>query len=238
VYSGKACILARVHACKRACRFLIFRVYAPRRQAESQPASDGEWVAGRWGDNRSPAFGELSDYHLCELHTVDVEERRRLWGGELASERDVREAFAHYVEGAKPRLPWCARLDEETVEVQADLARLGRNGLLTINSQPRVNGAPSTDPVHGWGGPGGYVYQKAYVEFFCSPAHLRAVRAAVASRPRVQYTAVNRAGEVEASSECRVMAVTWGVFPDREVLQPYDYILQLHRMSKSFNRIL
>ena len=151
---------------------------------------------------------------------MDVDERRRLWGADLSSERDVREVFAQYVEGGKPRLPWCARLDEETAGVQAELARLGRSGLLTINSQPRVNGAPSTDPVYGWGGPGGFVYQKAYVEFFCSPAHLGAVRAAVAGRPRVQYTAVNRAGEVEASSDCRVMAVTWGVFPDREVLQP------------------
>ena len=164
----------------------------------------GGGFAGRWGDNRSPAFGELSDYHLCELHTVDVEERRRLWGGELATEADLREVFAQYVEGARARLPWCVRLEEETAGVQAELARLGRNGLLTINSQPRVNGAPSTDPVHGWGGPGGFVYQKAYVEFFCSPAHLQAVRAAVALRPRVQYTAVNRRGELEASSESKV----------------------------------
>jgi methylenetetrahydrofolate reductase (NADPH) len=175
---------------------------------------------GRWGDNRSPAFGELSDYHLCELHTVDVEERRRLWGAELASERDLREAFALYVEGAKPRLPWCARLDEETVGLQGELARLSRNGLLTINSQPRVNGAPSTDPVYGWGGPGGFVYQKAYVEFFCSPAHLAAVRAAVAHRPSVQFSAVNKRGELEMSCESKVMAVTWGIFPDREVVQP------------------
>jgi methylenetetrahydrofolate reductase (NADPH) len=151
---------------------------------------------------------------------VDVEERRRLWGAELASERDLREAFALYVEGTKPRLPWCARLDEETVGLQAELARLSRNGLLTINSQPRVNGAPSTDPVYGWGGPGGFVYQKAYVEFFCSPAHLAAVRAAVAHRPSVQFSAVNKRGELEMSCESKVMAVTWGIFPDREVVQP------------------
>ena len=160
--------------------------------------------AGRWGDNRSAAFGELSEYHLCELHTVDVEERRRQWGGELASEADLREVFAKYVEGAKSRLPWCCRLDEETVHVVRELAQLSRNGLLTINSQPRVNGAPSTDPVYGWGSPGGYVFQKAYVEFFCSPAHLQAVRAVVAGRPRVQYAAVNRRGELETSADSKV----------------------------------
>jgi hypothetical protein len=33
--------------------------------------------------------------------------------------------------------------------------------------QPAVDGRPSTDPEVGWGGPGGFVYQKAYIEFFC-----------------------------------------------------------------------
>ena len=39
---------------------------------------------------------------------------------------------------------------------------LNQAGYLTINSQPRVNGAPSNDATFGWGRPGGYVYQKAY----------------------------------------------------------------------------
>ena len=41
-----------------------------------------------------------------------------------------------------------------------ELISINRQGILTINSQPRVNGVRSTDPVHGWGNPGGYVYQK------------------------------------------------------------------------------
>jgi methylenetetrahydrofolate reductase (NADPH) len=151
---------------------------------------------------------------------VDVEERRRLWGAELKSERDLREAFALYVEGKLQRLPWSVRLDDETAELQGGLARLSRSGLLTINSQPRVNAAPSTDPVFGWGAPGGFVYQKAYVEFFCSPDHLAAVRAAVALRPSLHLTAVNARGDVEATNASKVLAVTWGVFPDREVIQP------------------
>lgn len=31
---------------------------------------------------------------------------------------------------------------------------------------------PSSDKLVGWGSPDGYVYQKAYVEFFCSPGLL------------------------------------------------------------------
>lgn len=41
--------------------------------------------------------------------------------------------------------------------------------------QPRVNAAASDDATFGWGGPGGYVYQKAYVECFASPDHLKAL---------------------------------------------------------------
>jgi methylenetetrahydrofolate reductase (NADPH) len=44
--------------------------------------------------------------------------------------------------------------------------KLNENKLFTINSQPRVNAAKSTDLKFGWGPENGYVYQKAYVEFF------------------------------------------------------------------------
>lgn len=39
--------------------------------------------------------------------------------------------------------------------------------------QPAVNGARSDHPIFGWGGPGGRVYQKAYIECFCSPQNLK-----------------------------------------------------------------
>ena len=40
------------------------------------------------------------------------------------------------------------------------LANMNELGYLTINSQPAVDGSRSDDKVHGWGPPGGYVYQK------------------------------------------------------------------------------
>lgn len=58
-------------------------------------------------------------------------------------------------------LPW--NDDEiafETNLISQQLAHVNHNGVLTINSQPPVNGASSTDPIHGWGSKGGYVYQK------------------------------------------------------------------------------
>ena len=35
-----------------------------------------------------------------------------------------------------------------------------------VGSQPAVDGASSTDEIVGWGPDNGYVYQKAFVEFF------------------------------------------------------------------------
>jgi hypothetical protein len=41
---------------------------------------------------------------------------------------------------------------------------------MTINSQPSANAVKSDHPLFGWGGSGGRVYQRSYVEFFCSPS--------------------------------------------------------------------
>jgi len=38
------------------------------------------------------------------------------------------------------------------------LIKLNENRFLTINSQPQINGVPSTDPVYGWGPAKGYVF--------------------------------------------------------------------------------
>jgi len=70
------------------------------------------------------------------------------------------------------RTPWCDDvISSETNLVLADLIDANRHGFLTINSQPRVNAAPSSDPVVGWGNPGGYIFQKVtYMSGFCDSA--------------------------------------------------------------------
>lgn len=154
----------------------------------------GEWddfPNGRWGSSASPAFGRLADYHLCSFRTGSKSERQAIWGANPQELADVYEVFAGYVEGKVPRLPWCEHaLQLETIPIKNSLRRMNLNGFLTINSQPKVNGAPSTDPAVGWGGQGGYVYQKAYLEFFCSPAHLQKVVSSFYNtrvRPTVTY---------------------------------------------------
>ena len=109
----------------------------------------------------------------------------------------------------------------ETATITARLAAINRAGFLTINSQPRANGVPSDDPTFGWGGPGGYVYQKGYVECFLSPSLLAKVMQLAEDYPSVTYTAVDVHGNTYTNcSHQGVNAVTWGVFPSKEVLQP------------------
>ena len=54
-------------------------------------------------------------------------------------------------------LPWSEMdsLQHETGKIQERLVALNRGGLLTVNSQPAVNGAPSADPHVGWGAANG-----------------------------------------------------------------------------------
>jgi len=153
-----------------------------------------------------------------------VEERRKIWNSSPKKESDIFAVFEAYLEGRVARLPWCETpVHLETIPLREALKKLNRRGFLTINSQPRVNGVPSTDTAVGWGGPGGYVYQKAYLEFFTSEKEVEKIAAKAAEFKFIAFTAVDRKGKVVTSRKpgaSAVNAVTWGVFPDREIIQP------------------
>ncbi|EFH52005.1 hypothetical protein ARALYDRAFT_905738 [Arabidopsis lyrata subsp. lyrata] len=109
----------------------------------------------------------------------------------------------------------------ETKIINDQLVKINSKGFLTINSQPSVNAERSDSPTVGWGGPVAYVYQKAYLEFFCSKEKLDAVVEKCKALPSITYMAVNK-GEnwVSNTAQSDVNAVTWGVFPAKEIIQP------------------
>jgi len=182
-----------------------------------------EFPNGRWGPSTSPAFGELSDSHFYSYTMGSEEDRRVMLGEAPISVQEINEVFAMYLEGVISHIPWCETpLQPESFVLQKPLAALNRNGFLTLNSQPSVNGARSDDPVYGWGGKGGYVYQKAYVECFISSRQMSCLKELVSSDPRLNLYAVNCDGKEDrvGIEEDGVTALTWGVFPNREVLQP------------------
>lgn len=196
-----------------------------------------EFPNGRWGDGRSPAFGELSNYHFYKA-IGSKEDRLAMWGESPITYQDVYEIFARYVEGKVPILPWCeSSLQLETETISSPLAKINRSGFLTINSQPAVNGERSDHPVYGWGGVGGRVYQKAYVEFFVSPDLLKILIEVVSRKTNLSLHAVNHDKNViMTNADKGVTAVTWGVFPNREILQPtiFDHDIFLVWSEEAF----
>lgn len=180
-----------------------------------------EFPNGRWGDHHSPAYGDLSDSHFFHPVEGTKEELRAMWGEHPITVHDIYEVFAAYLEGKVPMIPWCeSALNAETLPLTAKLAAMNRAGFLTINSQPAVNGERSSHSVYGWGGEDGRVYQKAYVEFFTTPAMLSALMEMLKGRPDFNFYAINSAGVEYSSGISSVTALTWGVFPNKEILQP------------------
>lgn len=145
-----------------------------------------------------------------------------MWGESPLKAEEIYEVFAKFLEGSVPILPWCeVEPQKETNIISGTLIHMNRCGYLTINSQPAVNGAPSDDPYFGWGGAGGRVYQKAYVEFFAAPARLEIILKLLAKYPSLSLYAIDVSGSaVSGGSGKGVTALTWGVFPNKEILQP------------------
>jgi methylenetetrahydrofolate reductase (NADPH) len=61
------------------------------------------------------------------------------------------------------------------------------------------------------------VYQKGYVEFFCSPDALPGVTSNLQACKSLSFMTASAAGKVEGSSA--TTGVAWGSFPDSEVKQ-------------------
>ncbi|KAG0346138.1 hypothetical protein BG004_002383 [Podila humilis] len=223
---------------------------------------------GRWGDARSPAFGDLDGYGA----SLKVEPRKalELWGRPKTVE-DISHLFTKFIQGTIPQLPWSEGAPlPETEAIQAHLVACNQRGFWTVGSQPAVDGKPSTDPLFGWGPKGGYVYQKAFIELFVGPNEVGALVDKLRNgSPWITFLAVSRDGDVVTNLSGDVLeeqrkiaelklicgqkqddketkaekeeaplceapfsdklsdayveepnAVTWGVFPDKEIIQP------------------
>ena len=181
-----------------------------------------QYPHGRWGDSGNPSYGALTDYQFMRPRAKDkkfIDE----WAVPLKSIEDIYERFRLFCLGKLRTNPWSELdgLQPETKIINEHLEKINLKGFLTINSQPAVNGEKSDSPTVGWGGPGGYVYQKAYLEFFCSKEKLDALIEKSKDRPFLSYMAVNKEGIWKSNvGQNNVNAVTWGVFPAKEIIQP------------------
>eukprot|EP01103_Thecamoeba_quadrilineata_P000560 TRINITY_DN10488_c0_g1_i1.p1 TRINITY_DN10488_c0_g1~~TRINITY_DN10488_c0_g1_i1.p1 ORF type:complete len:600 (-),score=104.40 TRINITY_DN10488_c0_g1_i1:111-1871(-) len=180
-----------------------------------------EFPNGRWGDSRSPAFGEISSFYGAYSRTK--EDATQPWAKPLEKIEDVYDVFVSYCKGEINSLPWNELpISSESSDIKQLLTLLNSNGYLTINSQPAVNGVSSSHPIYGWGGSSGWIYQKAYVEFFISEESLLSLlnKLAQGQHTHITYHAINGKGDKSYTNTSGTNALTWGVFTGSEIKQP------------------
>lgn len=189
--------------------------------ALGRDATWDEFPNGRFGDSRSPAYGEIDGYGP----TIKVSSKKayELWG-QPTSMKDLKSIFIKYLEGSIDALPWCdLGLSAETGLIQEELIQLNYRGYLTLASQPSTNGSSSTDKIFGWGPKKGLVYQKAFVEMFIPKQQWENVL-----KPKIKqygigkfsYYAGDATGTFDTNLEPKSSnVVTWGVFPNSQVIQ-------------------
>jgi len=186
-----------------------------------------DYPNGRWGDARSPAYGEIDGYGVS-LH-MSVTSAIKLWGYP-SSKSDITDIFLKHIEGRVSAIPWSEEgLNEETSTIKSQLLDLNKKGWWTVASQPAVNGVKSSDRIFGWGPKNGFVFQKAFVELFI-PSSDFTVLLEKLGRPEIaeetSFYASNAKGEFISSSSANgggsnsTNAVTWGAFPGKEIITP------------------
>ncbi|KAJ4306420.1 methylenetetrahydrofolate reductase 1 [Collariella sp. IMI 366227] len=188
---------------------------------------------GRWGDARSPAYGQIDGYGVS-LH-VTVAQARQLWGTPQNPD-DISAIFIRHLRGELPTIPWSEEsFSPETDKIRERLVELNAKGWWTLASQPAVNGLRSSDATFGWGPQHGFVFQKAFVEFFMPSKDWKRLEERL-RKPEMKdvvcFYATNARGDFVSSDtataassatgerEASTNAVTWGVFPGKEIVTP------------------
>jgi methylenetetrahydrofolate reductase (NADPH) len=148
------------------------------------------------------------------------------WGTPTGPE-DLAKLFVGYLESdpSTPTTPFCdLPLSPESATILYHLKALNSSSkqYWTVGSQPAVDSASSEDPIVGWGPARGYVFQKAFVEFFISSAEVEKIESKLKARGdgQISMYASNKDGEFRTNTtKDAVNAVTWGVFPGQEIVQ-------------------
>ena len=173
---------------------------------------------GRWGDARSPAYGEIDGYGVS-LH-VSTPDAQRLWGHPTTN-ADISAIFQKHMNSQIDSMPWSEdALQPETLTIRNELLGMIKKGWWTVASQPAVNGVRSTDKTFGWGPKNGFVFQKPFVEFFLPWTDWKHLQQELGDDEQITYFAGNAAGDFVSSDPRSVNPVTWGTFAGKEIITP------------------
>lgn len=188
-------------------------------------AASETFPAARWGQGCT--ISALPSDEELRYHTASTGRKAKAlaaWGPELSSVDQVKAIFSKFYSGELAVFPWSETAYVDQGSLKPRLAALIAKGMLPINAQAAVCGTASSDAAFGWGPVGGHVYQKGYVEFFVSPEQFKTLLPELqAAGPQVTFMASNKDGtEASASPNASaVSAVSWGVFPGSEIVEPY-----------------
>lgn len=187
--------------------------------SKGREATWDEYPNGRFGDSRSPAYGELDGWGVSL--GVPAYKALQMWGTPLTTE-DITKVFTEHINGRIRGTPWSSEpLSTETEVIKNELCQLNTKQLWTVGSQPAVNCAASENPKFGWGPAGGYIFQKSFVEFFVKEDQWTSLREKIKADPQVTYYAGTRRGRFDSNMSTNdANAVTWGIFPGKEIAQP------------------
>ena len=202
--------------------------------ALGREATWDDFPNGRFGNSRSPAYGEIDGYGPS-LH-VDNARALELWGYPVEA-KDITQLFVRHIRCEIDVMPWSDQgLSSETSLIQEELLQLNEKGYWTVASQPAGNCIKSTDKMFGWGPPGGLVFQKAFIEFFVSDEEwkhkLKKKLDSIGDDVVSYYEGNCHSMATNGNAVLKELpnfstnlapdssnAVTWGVFPNREILQ-------------------
>ena len=201
-----------------------------------------EYPNGIWGDSRSPAFGNNEEHlhtfgdNLLYLKGANQDSMKKQIGTKFESLNDISQMFINFLDKKIKKIPWAEtrEIQDELIYIKDLLYKMNTMGLFTINSQPSVNGKSSNDSILGWGPSNGYVYQRMYIEFFVSKHLIANLIKMLQNNPNIIYQAVTHDGEThyESFTGNVVCALTWGVFPNKEIVQPTIYDSEVFKIWK------
>jgi len=181
-----------------------------------------EFPNGWFGDYKSPAFGTQSDPWNSGTGLSRAVASSHHWGRPKCVE-DLTDLFLAHLHSKLVSTPFSpSPLSPESLLILPHLEKLTAKGWWTVFSQPAVDGVPSRDEIFGWGPAGGYVFQKGFVEFFAEKHDVELIEKRIKQKGEgwVDFFAANAQGDLRTNvPPGGKNAVTWGVFPGREIAQ-------------------
>lgn len=84
---------------------------------------------------------------IAKKISFNFDEQRKMYGENITALSDISDIFIRYLKGEIKKYPFSeGSLQLETNVILETLIKLNKNYIFTINSQPKVNGVPSSDP--------------------------------------------------------------------------------------------